>query len=327
MKRTGNLYQHICSIENLWLADNKARKGKQKQYGVQKHDKNREANLFHLQSLLKSRTYETSTYSVFPVYEPKERLVYRLPYFPDRIAQHAVMNVLEPIFIASLTTDTYSCIKGRGLHAAVKKIKKALRDVTGTRYCLKLDITKFYPSVDHDILQEQLRKKFKDADLLWLLDEMIDSAPGLPIGNYLSQYLANYYLSGFDHWIKQKKGVRYYFRYADDIVIFAPDKESLHALRKDIQEYLQVNLKLQVKSNYQVFPIDDRGLDFLGYVFFHKCTYLRKSIKQRFARSIWHGTGFQTISAYWGWVKHCNGRNLMRKLVPERYEEIYKQAA
>src|SRR5690606_15310200 len=146
----------------------------------------------------------------FKVFEPKERLVYRLPYFPDRITHHAIMNVLEPIFVANLTTDTYSCIKGRGIHACANAVKKALKDVPSTKYCLKLDITKFYPSVDHEILKALLRRKFKDQDLLELLDEIIDSAPGLPIGNYLSQYLANFYLSYFDHWIKEKKRVKYY---------------------------------------------------------------------------------------------------------------------
>jgi RNA-directed DNA polymerase len=132
---------------------------------------------------------------------------YRLPYFPDRITHHAVMNILEPIFMQLFTSDTYSCIKKRGIHAAALAVKKALRNEPATRYCLKLDIKKFYPNIDHQVLKHLLRRKFKDEDLLWLLDEIIDSAPGLPIGNYLSQYFANFYLTYFDHWIKKQKAL------------------------------------------------------------------------------------------------------------------------
>jgi RNA-directed DNA polymerase len=228
-------------MENLRLADAKARKGKGHQYGVQAHDRNREGNLQLLQRLLMQKGYRTSSYTTFKIYEPKEREVFRLPFFPDRIAHHAVMNYLEPVFVSSFTADTYSCIKGKGIHGAVRAVKKALRDVPGTRYCPKLDIRKFYPSVNHDVLKALLRRKFKDGDLLWLLDGIIDSAPGLPIGNYLSQYFANFYLSGFDHWVKQEKGVKHYFRYADDIVILSDSKAYLHQLLADIQNTFQKN--------------------------------------------------------------------------------------
>ena len=114
MKRIGNLYEKICSIENLQLADEKARKGKLRTYGVIEHDKNREANLLKLRETLLNGTFHTSKYDVFTIYEPKEREIYRLPYFPDRILHHAIMNVLEPIWVSTFTADTYSCIKNRG---------------------------------------------------------------------------------------------------------------------------------------------------------------------------------------------------------------------
>lgn len=219
MKRIGNLYEKIASLKNLQEADVKAQKGKANQYGVMLHNQNKEGNLLILQDKLVSKTYRTSTYDIFTIHEPKERIVYRLPFFPDRITHHAIMNVLEPIFVSTFTADTYSCIKERGIHRLLHNLKHDLKDTEGTRYCLKFDIKKFYPSIDHDTLKMLLRRKFKDADLLWLLDEIIDSAPGLPIGNYLSQYLANFYLSYFDHWIKEEKREKYYYRYADDIVI------------------------------------------------------------------------------------------------------------
>jgi RNA-directed DNA polymerase len=314
MKRLNNLYQQICGLDNLRLADAKARKGKGWQYGILLHDKNREENILQLQQMLLNKTYTTSAYTTFKVFEPKERTVYRLPYFPDRIAHHAVMNILEPVFVSVFTTDTYSCIKKRGIHAAARGVKKALQDYAGTQYCLKLDIKKFYPSIDHDVLKQLLRRKIKDADLLWLLDNIIDSAEGLPIGNYLSQYLANFFLTYFDHWIKEQMQVRYYFRYADDLVILAPNKEYLHDLFQKINAYLRGELKLTIKSNYQVFPVAARGIDFVGYVFYHTHIRLRKTIKKRFARMIATNRNQQSAASYFGWTKHCNSNHLIKKL-------------
>lgn len=303
-------------MENLQLADKIARRGKAKQPGVIEHSKVAEANLLALQQMLQQKTYTTSQYIIFKVYEPKEREVYRLPFFPDRICHHAVMNILEPIFKATYTADTYSCIKGRGIHAAVRNVKRALKDVAGTPYCLKLDIKKFYPSVDHTILKQLLRRKFKDADLLWLLDEIIDSADGLPIGNYLSQYLANFYLTYFDHWIKEQRRVKYYFRYADDIVILSDCKPYLHQLLADIRDYLAIELNLVVKDNYQVFPVAARSIDFVGYRFYHTHTLLRKSIKKNFARMLARRRRKASIASYCGWAKHCNSRHLLKALLP-----------
>lgn len=316
MKRIGNLYQKIISIDNLVLADEKAQKGKSNQYGVKLHNRNREANIRHLHMLLKTKQYRTSEYDVFQVYEPKERTVYRLPYFPDRIAHHAIMNILEPILVQTFTADTYSCIKGRGIHAAANSVKEALTDRKNTSYCLKLDVTKFYPSIDHDILKALLRRKFKDNDLLWLLDEIIDSAPGLPIGNYLSQYLANFYLTYFDHWLKEEKRVNYYFRYADDIVVLGSDKAYLHQLLSEIRNYLKERLALNIKGNYQVFPVESRGIDFVGYRFYHTHILLRKSIKQNFARMLAKNPNPASIASYMGWAKHCDSTNLIKTLLP-----------
>jgi retron-type reverse transcriptase len=320
MKRKGNLYQQICSIENLNLADSIARRGKMKQSGIVAHDRNREQNIAALREALINKTYVTSEYTTFPIYEPKERIIYRLPYYPDRIVHHAVMNVLEPIFVAMFTADTYSCIKGRGIHAAARSLRETLIDKANTRYCLKLDIRKFYPNVDHGILKQLLRKKIKDQDLLWLLDGIIDSADGLPIGNYLSQYLANFYLTYFDHWLKEDLKVKYYFRYADDIVILSSDKPYLHQLLSQIRTYLEEKLKLQIKDNYQVFPVKDRGIDFVGYVFYHTHTRLRKTIKQNFARAVARHNNKQSISSYSGWAKHCNSKHLLKKILNEKVQ-------
>ena len=189
MKRIGNLYEKIISVENLRLADEKARKGKLQSYGVRVHDKNREANILALHETLKNRAFRNSEYSTFTIFEPKERLIFRLPYYPDRILHHAIMNVLEPIWVGVFTPDTYSCIKGRGIHGVMRGVKRAMKDEEKSRYCLKLDVRKFYPSIDHEILKTIVRRKIKCKDTLHLLDTIIDSADGVPIGNYLSQYL------------------------------------------------------------------------------------------------------------------------------------------
>jgi retron-type reverse transcriptase len=324
MKRIGNLYEKVISLENLRLADEKARKGKLRSYGVMVHDKRREANLIALHESLKNGTFRTSKYHVFTIYEPKERLIFRLPYFPDRILHHAIMNILEPIWVSVFNKNTYSCIKNRGIHKCAKDVKRALKqDPDGTRYCLKIDVRKFYPSINHDLLKQIVRRKIKDKRLLALLDEIIDSADGVPIGNYLSQYFANLFLAYFDHWLKEQKRVKYYWRYADDIVILAHDKDSLHKLLHEIRAYLH-GLKLKVKRNYQVFPVDSRGIDFLGYVFYHTHTLLRKSIKQKLCRRVaklnkrkivpTKDVYKQQICSWWGWCKYCDSINLMNKL-------------
>lgn len=254
-------------------------------------------------------TYHTSRYETFKIYEPKERIIYRLPYYPDRIVHHAIMNVMEPIWVSQFIPTTYSCIKGRGIHKCLKDLKRDLRKFPKeTEYCLKLDIVKFYPSIDHAILKRIIRKKIKDQILLKVLDEIIDSAEGVPIGNYLSQFFANLYLSDFDRWCKEEIHCRFYYRYADDIVILASDKVFLHKVLNEIILYLDKYLKLKIKPNYQIFPIKRRGIDFVGYKFYHTFTFLRKTIKLNIYRHILKQSIiklYRSLSSYNGWLKYC----------------------
>lgn len=331
MKRYGNLFDSIVNIENIELADTKARKHKKKNWGVKKHDKHRETDNAKLLEELKTLAYRTSPYSTFKIYEPKERIIFRLPYFPDRIVHHAIMNIMEELWTKIFVSHTYSCIKERGIHKVVKDLKKALKkDPDGTKYCLKLDIKKFYPSIDHDILKGILRKKIKDKLLLTILDEVVDSTDGVPIGNYLSQFFANLVLAYFDHWIFEevkvelaKRGVTlHYFRYADDIVVLSNDNNALREVLVLIKLYLKHILKLSIKSNYQVFKVEERGIDFVGYKFYHSHILLRKSIKQRMFRTVYkyiHGkisldTFKKRMCSYFGWMKHCDSKNLLRKV-------------
>lgn len=227
------------------------------------------------------------------------------------------MNVIKKTLLAAFTADTYSCIEGRGILGASFALRDYLKDVEETKYCLKIDIKKFYPSIDHEILKSLLRKKFKDFNLLNLLYEIIDSAPGLPIGNYLSQYFANFYLCYLDHYIKEVLKVKGYIRYLDDMVFLASTKEYLHKLLAEIREYLTVKLKLTIKENYQIFLVAARGINVVGYVHFHECVFLRKKIKKAFARMLHRRPRLQSISAYLGWLKYGDCNHLRKKLLYE----------
>lgn len=329
MKRYNNLFDKIVSLDNLYLADKKARRHKQHRPEVIQFDKNKEQLLLDLQDKLINGTYKTSEYFIYKIYEPKEREIFKLPYYPDRIVHHAIMNIMEPIWVSCFVKGTYSCIKNRGIHKALKDVKAALKDVANTQYCLKLDIRKFYPSIDHDILKQIVRRKIKDKKLLALLDEIIDSADGVPIGNYLSQFFANLYLTYLDHWIKEEKHIKYYFRYADDIVILGKDKEELRQLFKQMKEYIETNLNIRFKDNWQIFKVDSRGIDFVGYKIFHTHVLLRKSIKKNFCKKISklnkkdnlsQNEYKQKICSYIGWIKYCNGKNLLNKMT--KYKEL-----
>lgn len=326
MKRINNLYPRIYAEENIELADNKARKCKKSRYGVRKHDENRKIDNLSLCLILKEEKYQTSEYTTYKIYEPKERLIFRLPYYPDRITHHAIMNIMEPIWTNIFTKDTYSCIKGRGIHALVKQLQNDLRnDSEGTVYCAKMDIKKFYPSITHSILKQIIRKKLKDKSLLKLLDEIIDSAEGVPIGNYLSQFFANLYMAYFDHWVKEELKVKYYYRYADDIVILSDSKNQLRNWILAIKIYLNSVLNLKLKDNYQIYPVESRGINFVGYVCYHNYTLLRKGIKLKllklvdmYKRQLISKKKLQLkLASYFGWLKYCDSKNLLKKIYQE----------
>lgn len=319
-KRWGHLLEQVCTYDNLEWADKDAQRGKDN-IGIKIHKKHIKEDLLVLQKNFENLTYKTSKYSTFKIYEPKERIIFRLPFYPDRIAHHAIMNIMEERWVSIMITHTYACIKQRGIHALAERLKKDLRkDVTGTRYCLKLDVHKFYPSINHEILKSLLRKKIKDYRLLSILDEIVNSSAGVPIGNYLSQFFANIYLTYFDHYAKEVLHIRYYYRYCDDIVILADNKEILWEWFKKLKVYLENNLKLVFKPNYQVFPVESRGIDYVGYVFYHTHTLLRKSIKLRLKRlvnnyllgKITKDEFLASFTSYYGWLKHCNSKHLLQ---------------
>lgn len=322
MKRYGNLYARICDIGNLREAAHNAASGKRKRDEVTAFFANLEENLVQLHRELTEKRYKTSPYDVFIKYEGKRREIYKLP-FRDRVVHWAIMQVLEPIWTPQFTADTHACIKGRGMHSLLRKLREDLRnDPEGTAYCLKLDVRKFYPSIDHDKMKAVVRRKIKDPEVLWLLDGIIDSAPGVPIGNYISQYFANLYLSELDHLLKEVAGVRYYYRYADDMVLLAGDKPTLHGWLVLINDWLNEERCVDLKSNYQVFPVESRGIDFVGYVTFHTHCLARKKNKQGLCRELAKlrkaGVPEAEImlltASRAGFMLHCDSKHLFKVL-------------
>jgi len=321
MKRYGNLYEKIYHIKNLILADKKARKGK-KNKSIREFDKNKGCNLINLQNILISNKFETSKYKTFKIFEPKERIISELPYYPDRIVHHAIINISDDIWIKQFSSDVYGNVKGRGIHKALYKLKDDLKDKEGTKYCLKLDIKKYYPSIDNEILKNIIRRKIKDEKLLHLLDNIINSSEGIPIGNYLSQYFANLYLCGLDNYIISDLNIRYYYRYVDDIIILDNSKDYLYSTLESIKLYLKNNLNLTLKSNYQIFPISSRYIDFIGYNIDYNKIRIRKKIKKSFIRAT-KRKNIESLYSYLGWLKHCKSKNLIKKYIDmKKFSEL-----
>lgn len=190
-------------------------------------------------------------------------------------------------------------------------------------YALKFDIQKYYPSVNNEILKREVRRKIKCPDTLWLIDNIIDSNHGLPIGNYTSQYFGNVYLSAFDWWVKQDLQPVGYLRYCDDLVLLARTPAEAHGYRVQVFDRLHKDYGLTIKTDWQVFPVDDRGLDFVGFVFRSSETRLRKGIARgvrdkarAIRRNPWAMTPYQIANgagSYWGWCKHGGGKSLWAK--------------
>ena len=325
MKRYKNIYDKICTIDNLREAHRNARKDKSFYLDVKMVNANEDFYLEKIREMLLNKTYTVGRYSIENINDKgKERTIAKLPYYPDRIIQWAIMLQIEDIFLKVFTSFSCASIKHRGIHKASNLLKKYIKDERGARYCLKFDVRKFYDNVDRAILKSLLRKKFKDNDLLELLDKIIDSAPGtkgIPIGSYMSQYFANFYLSYFDHWLKEVKRVRYVIRYMDDIVVLHSSKLFLSELREAIAEYLAVELNLEIKPNWQIYPVEVRGVDFVGYRHFPEFTLLRKCTYKRFKKAALKIVrqkflmlrDYFSLNSYDGWLNWCDCFRLKTK--------------
>lgn len=369
MTGTKDLFNSICSMDNLYRAYQNAKSGKGWYKEVKQIEKRPFYYLAGLQYMLKNHLFKTSDYEIFILNEgKKKRDVYKLPFFPDRIAQWAILQVIEPFLVANMTADTYSAIPGKGIQPIVNDLrgyyktkrvdgkKKSvwvpsilLSDEENTRYCYKIDLHHYYQSINHEVLKQKFRKVFKDPELLWLLDEIADSIntateedlielslsgeievdpnTGIPIGNYMSQYSGNFYLSSFDHWVKEELHVKHYYRYMDDVVIFASSKEELHEIHRKVAAYTRDYLHLNIKGNYQIFPTKVRGVDFVGYRFFGEYTLLRKSTAINFKRKMRACrkkmennipptySEWCSFNSYKGWLGNCDSYRLSKKYI------------
>lgn len=282
MKRTGNLYDYIYDYENMCLAYRKAVKGKHTRQEVIAFKRNFHYNLNLIRQQIKDRKPDIGHYLFFKVYDPKLRDICAAS-FPERILHHAIMNICEPYFESYYINDTYACRKNKGNQKAIHKAKKYCRT---NKWYLKMDIKKYFDSIDHMILFDLLARRFKDKDLLNLFYKIIQTYhttpnKGLPIGNLISQHSANYYLAKFDHWIKESLKIKGYLRYMDDFLVFDMDKQRAMENIKSIINYLDCKLALQLKPNWQLNRTK-YGVSFLGYRVFPQKVLLLPYSRNRF---------------------------------------------
>lgn len=293
------LFDQIITFDALYLAYRKARRGKRKSWPCRHFEKDLEGELIQLQNELIWGEYKTGPYRSFYVSEPKRRRITALKYFRDRVVQNAIVEVIEPIWEARFISDNYACRPGKGTHAGADKAQAMLRkcqEAHGKVFVLKADISKYFASIDHDILLDLIRKRIVDDRLMTVIENIIRSysepgtpGKGLPIGNLTSQLFANLYLDALDHWAKDVRRERCYARYMDDFVFIHPDKRHLQALRIDCERWLADELQLNTNHKTQVFPVarkGGRGLHFLGFHLWPNGRRLRRASLKRFGRQV-----------------------------------------
>jgi retron-type reverse transcriptase len=301
MNRHNNLWEKLVSFNNIFKAFKNAVKGKGLKPYVLNFIKDLEQNLFQIQNELIKKNYVPGFYRTFIIYEPKKRMISEAP-FKDRIVHHCLMNIIGPIFERTFISQSYANRIGKGTHRAIRNVQNAMRLNT---YILHCDIRKYFACIDHQILKSIIRRKIKDRDVLWLIDIIIDNSnpqedvvdyfpgdnlfspfehrKGLPIGNLTSQWFANIYLNGLDHFIKEKLRCRYYARYVDDIVVAHSDKEFLWNVCTEIEKYLE-KLRLRIHPHKCHIRPMSRGVRFLGQVIYPDKRLLPKSNIRRFMR-------------------------------------------
>lgn len=302
MKTYKHLFDKITAWDNLLLAAKKAEKGRRYQASAARFGFRVESELLRLQRELQTKTYQPGPYTAFKIHDPKERLISAAP-FRDRVVHLALCNVTAPIFDKTFVHDSYANRLGKGTHQAIERFQHYARRY---RYALKCDIRKFFPSVDHAILKQELRWKIRCPRTLWLCDLIIDNSNpqeehaawfpgdddllasaerrrGLPIGNLTSQFWANVYLNRFDHWVKESLGAPGYVRYVDDFVLFGDDKAQLSAFRAALTERL-AGLRLLPHPDKTHIHATARGVPFLGFRAWPCHRVLLKAKSRRFER-------------------------------------------
>ena len=325
------LLEAMGDYGNVQKAYNKARKCKRHRKDVLIFTKDKEENLDKVREDILNLAYEPSEYHYFKVYEPKERQIMALPFY-DRVIQHAINNVLEPIFDKRFISQSYACRKGKGMHAASDTLKEWLYEWNKYHpdqplYAIKADIHHYFQSIDHAILKTEIRKVIKDAGVLALLDRIIDhngnmpDGVGIPVGNLTSQLFANIYLDALDQFIKHELGVEAYIRYMDDFVILSPDKEQLRSWLARIEQFLREELKLEFNPKTTILAAKN-GIDFVGYK--HRATHrkvrkdsikrIKRTIKKCESGKITKEQLQKSIQSWTGHAGHADSYNLRKKI-------------
>ena len=283
----GELYEQICTWDNLYLAWRKAARGKRGREPAANFEYCLEDNLLQLQGELRSRSYHPGPYHSFYIHDPKHRLISAAP-FRDRVVHHALCNVIEPFFEHRFIADSYANRVGKGTHRALDRCQQFARQY---RYVLQCDVRQFFPSIDHAVLRQTLGRVIDDPDVMGLVDRIVESGVGvlceeyemawfpgddlfavdrprgLPIGNLTSQFWANCYLNPFDHFCKRELRCKGYLRYVDDFLLFAADKRTLWAWREALVERL-ARLRLTIHARRAHPRSVTEGIPFLGFVVF-----------------------------------------------------------
>lgn len=283
MKRIGNLYSLIMAEENLKIAFKKAAKGKNHLPEVIAFRDDFDANIERIRMQLITHTPDIGHYRFFEVRDPKRRQICAAS-FPERVLHHAVMNICEPVLESYAIFDSYACRKEKGNR---KALARALDYSRKFKWYLKLDIKKYFDSIDHSVIMKMLQRKFKDKELLTLFSQLFATYhtqpnKGLPIGNLISQHLANFYLGLLDHWIKEDLRVQGYVRYMDDFIVFNAQKMILKNILEQIREFLKKELTLELKDNIQLNR-SSHGIPFLGFRVFPNKILLSPESKKRFS--------------------------------------------
>lgn len=317
MHRHNNLIDAIADPENLKLSVKEVIRGsKKKRYRSSKRIlADIDGFINSIRPSILNGTWIPEKYTEFSTVEGRKvRIIQSLP-IPSRIVLHAIMNIVgKDLMVKAAIRDTYSSMKGRGMSDGINRLKESLKDVPNTIYCLKTDFTKFYGNIDRFILLKSLGEFIKDKVVMKLLNNIIMSYPnGLPIGYHSSQYLGNYFLDKLDRYIKCDLKVRYYHRYCDDIVILGPSKNYLWRIFAKIKEFCDSKLKVKLKPNYRVFPVDKIGIDFLGYVVKHNSCRIRKCISMKAIKKLRKVESIkrtnELLSSLNGWITNCDDYN------------------
>lgn len=345
MKTYKNLYRSILDIGHIEKCIMTASKGKRKKRPVKKIINNKEWYASKVLKMLIEESYDFKKYHTIEINEgtrKKSRTIVTPLFYPDQIIHHLIASQLNPIVMNSLYEHAYGSIPGRGVHVAKKQLEKWIRSYHNKKfYVFKCDIRHFYDSVDHAILKNKLQRKITDERFLKLVFKLIDSfeedpGKGIPKGFYTSQWLANFYLTEMDHYIKNQLKVKHYIRYMDDIVLLDTNKRRLRKISIELEKFLNEKLNLKLKDNYQLYKFVDsndkngRDIDFMGFRFFRNKTILRKSNLRTIRRKANHldkkrqgynnGTSkgvnahdAQSMLSYLGWTKHADVYNWYQK--------------